>query len=149
MSKALAALAASALLTAPPLAASSKHFGVSAAFVPPAKAGASAKLDVTFTPYDPDVNVNEEPAPRLRLDPGQKVLVDKQPPPPARTPTFDPDSARYLDLALPVSFPVALAPDAPKGSHTLKASVTYFYCSKREGWCRKGTADLDVPVTVR
>ena len=31
---------------------------------------------VTFMAADPDVKVNEEPAPRLKLDPAQKVLVD-------------------------------------------------------------------------
>jgi hypothetical protein len=30
----------------------------------------------------------------------------------------------------------------------VKATVTYFYCSKREGWCRKGTAAVDVPLDI-
>ncbi len=46
-----------------------------AAFVPPAKAGGPASVAVTFTPRDPDVRVNEEPAPRLKLDPEQGVLI--------------------------------------------------------------------------
>jgi hypothetical protein len=103
---------------------------------------------VTFAPLDPDVHVNLEPAPRIKLDPAQRVLVDKQPPPPSRVATFDPETTRYLDPALPVYFPVALVAGAPKGSQSVKATVTYFYCSKREGWCRKGTAELNVPVSV-
>jgi hypothetical protein len=31
----------------------------------------------------------------------------------------------------------------------VKATVTYFYCSQREGWCRKGTSDVEFPVDVR
>jgi hypothetical protein len=27
--------------------------------------------------------------------------------------------------------------------------VTYFYCSKSAGWCRKGSAEVNVPVTIR
>jgi hypothetical protein len=103
---------------------------------------------VTFTPRDPSVRVNEDPPPRLKLDPAQAVLVDKQPPA-ARPRTFDPAAAHYLDPALPVHFPVSLRPGAPRGKQTVKASVTYFYCSQRDGWCRKGTSDVEFPVEVR
>ena len=40
------------------------------------------------------------------------------------------------------------APGLARGDHEAKATVTYFYCSKRDGWCRKGTAELEIPVTV-
>ena len=121
---------------------------VTAAFVPPAKPGANGAIAVTLVPKDPEVHVNEEPAPRLKLDASQKILVDKQPPAPARIAPVDPEVAHYLDPKQPVSFPVAWAPDAPKGAQMLTASVTYFYCSKREGWCRKGTTDVEVPLSV-
>jgi hypothetical protein len=137
------AVAGPAATAAPP-----SHFEVVASFVPPARPGANAAVDVRFTPRDPDVNINEEPAPRLKLEPAQTVLVDKQPPAPKRVPIYDPATAKYLDLALPVSFPVALAADAPKGAHDVKASVVYFYCSKREGWCRKGTSEVEFDVKV-
>jgi hypothetical protein len=129
-------------------AAAATHFTVTATYVAPAKAGADGAIAVTLTPLDPDIHVNEEPSPRLKLDPAQIVLVDKQTPPPARTPVFDAESARYLDPKVPVSFAVAVAPKAPKGMQSVKATVTYFYCSKREGWCRKGSADVEVPVKV-
>lgn len=129
-------------------AAGPTHFTVTATYVAPAKPGANGAVAVSFIPQDPDVHVNEEPAPRLKLDPSQAVLVDKQPSAPSRTPTFDPETARYLDPKVPVSFPVALAATASKGTQSVKATVTYFYCSKREGWCRKGSADVEVPVRV-
>jgi hypothetical protein len=137
-----------AVLAAPLLGVAPQHFTVTAVFAPPTKAGGSAAIEVRFGGRDPEIRINEEPAPRLKLDPTQTILVDKQPPAPSSAPVFDPDKARYLDLAWPVSFPVALAPGAPKGAQTVKAAVTYFYCSKREGWCRKGTTDIEVPVTV-
>ena len=126
----------------------STHVALSAEFVPPAKAGASAHVAVTLSPRDADVRVNEEPAPRLKLEAAEPVLVDKQAPA-TRSSSFDPQNARYLDPALPVHFPVAVKPTAPRGKHTVKARVTYFYCSKREGWCRKGTDDVEFPVDVR
>jgi hypothetical protein len=123
------------------------HFNVSAAYVAPAK-GADGAVAVTFAALDPDVRVNEEPGPRLKLDPTQTVLVDKQKPAPSKGEAFDPEKAKYLDLSAPVLFAVGLSPDAPKGSQTVKATVTYFYCSKREGWCRKGTAPVDLSLDV-
>ncbi len=126
-------------------AASARHFDVAAAFVP-AKAGGSAAVVVTFRPLDADVRVNQTPAPRLRLDLAQAVLVDKQAPASSQVPDYDPLTARYLDTARPVSFPVGIAPTAPKGSHEVKASVVYFYCSTREAWCRRGTAEVLIPA---
>jgi hypothetical protein len=127
-------------------AASARHFDVAATFAPAKKAGASAAVVVTFRPLDPDVRVNETPAPRLRLDLAQDVLVDRQAPPSAHVPAYDPLSARYLDTARPVSFPVEIAPTAPKGAHDVKASVVFFYCSTREAWCRRGTAEILIPA---
>jgi len=49
---------------------------------------------------------------------------------------------------MPVTFPVALAPGAPKGTQTVKANLVFFYCSKREGWCRRGSDELEVLVSV-
>jgi len=104
---------------------------------------------VSFQALDPDLRLNENPAPRLTLDALQAVLVDKQVRPAAGAPDYDPLKAKYLDLARPVLFPVAISPVAPKGEQQVKASVVFFYCSQREAWCRRGTADVLIPVSVR
>lgn len=131
------------------LAASAlRHFDLTASFVPAKKAGANAAVAVTFRPLDPDVKINESPAPRLKLDLAQTALVDRQAPASGQIADYDPLTARYLDLALPVVFPVALSPTAPRGPQTVKAQVVYFYCSKREAWCRRGTTDVEFQVTV-
>jgi hypothetical protein len=143
MNRALAAI----LFVVPAAAvAAVEHFTVSGAYVSPAKPKATGNVVVTFLPNDPDVKVNEEPAPRLKLDPEQTVLVDRQPPAPRRGESGG--EPKYLDTSLPVAFPVALSPKAPKGEHPVKGTVTYFYCSKREGWCRKGTAEVAFTVAV-
>jgi hypothetical protein len=131
------------------LAASARHFDLAASFDPPKKPAGFGSVAVTFRPLDPDVRVNETPAPRLKLDLDQTVLVDKQAPASGRAPDYDPLTARYLDTTRPVLFPVAIAPTAPPGSHSVKATVVYFYCSTREAWCRRGSADVLIPVTVR
>ena len=53
---------------------------------------------------------------------------------------------KYLDLTFPVVFPVSVLVSVPAAAQTVKGSLTYYYCSHREGWCRKGTADLEIPV---
>ena len=128
-------------------ASTADYFGVSASFVPAAKPGADAAVTVTFAQRDPEVRINEDPAPRLKLDAEQAILVDKQAPAKRGAPV-DLSKAKYLDTALPVAFPVALHPNAPRGSHSVPASVVYFYCSKRDGWCRKGSSPISIPVVV-
>ena len=130
------------------LGAAPRHFDVLAAFEPAKKPGGVAHVAVSFSPLDPDVHINEDPPPRLKLDVDQAVLVDKQPPPPDKVSDWDPDNPRYLDLGKPVRFPVVFAAAAPKGERTVKATVVFFYCSTREGWCRRGSSDVEVPVSV-
>jgi hypothetical protein len=139
-----------ALLPAALSAGGATHFDVQATFVPSPRQGADAAVAVLFTPKDPDVKINETPAPRLKLDPSQSVLSEKGAAPAKAAESADaPGSPRYLDLSAPVRFPVALGAAAVKGTHLVKGSVAYFYCSKREGWCRKGTTEVEIPVLLR
>jgi hypothetical protein len=133
---------------APPSSSDSPHITVQATYVSPAKRGGPSMVTVRFSPRDPDLRLNEEPGPRLRLDPAQTVLVEKRQVA-AKVPALEPGHTRYLDTALPVVFPVGLGPGAVKGDHAVKGSLTYFYCSKREGWCRKGRATVQIPVLIR
>ncbi len=137
---------ASALLIAAAQTAST-YVDVQAAYVPAKARGADAAIAVTFMPTEEQIVVNENPAPRLKLDPEQTILIDKEPQRPAGPPP-DPEHAKDLDPATPVRFRVALAPGAPKGRHVVKGTVTYFFCSKRENWCRKGTAEVALDVVV-
>ncbi|HEY7923534.1 MAG: hypothetical protein ACHP85_11815 [Burkholderiales bacterium] len=137
------------LLTLLAIASPARHFEVAATFEPARKAGANAAVAVTFRALDPDVHVNETPAPQLRLDLAQTVLEDRQPKAPMGVPDYDPLTARYLDLQKPVRFAVGISKAAPHGAHEVKASVVFFYCSSREAWCRRGSADVVIPVSVR
>ena len=58
------------------------------------------------------------------------------------------EAAGFYEAGTPVTFAAALAAGAPKGEHEVKGTVTYFYCSKRDGWCRKGTSEVEIPVAV-
>lgn len=136
------------LLPAAALAGALQSFEVEAAFEPSKADHAEAAVAVRFHPLDPDLRVNEKPAPRLELDLLQTVLVDRQGPRKSQTHAYDPLTATYLDLEKPVRFPVALAPGAPPGPHEVAGHVVFFYCSLREAWCRRGTADVQFTVAV-
>lgn len=123
-------------------AGSSPHFAISAEYRPGKTAG-TGEVAVTFSPKDPDVKINTTPPPRLKLDEGQKVLAEKPAPKKAAAP-----DEKYLDLTFPVVFPVSVT--APVSSEqNVKGALTFYYCSHREGWCRKGTADVEIPVKTR
>ncbi|HEV8255172.1 MAG TPA: hypothetical protein VGQ78_10465 [Vicinamibacteria bacterium] len=122
-------------------AASSTTVAVTARFVPARRPGAPAAVEVRFAPADPEVHVNRFPPPRLDLEPMQEIL--KAAPAPAARPT----GATYLGSAEPYRFPVVAKAPSP-GAETVKGTVTYFYCSQREGWCRKGSADVQLAVKL-
>jgi hypothetical protein len=129
-----------------PQAMPSPHFDVSAAYEAPAKKGAPANIVFEFKKKDPDVDINEEPAPRVKFAAGSVLVAPKAPKSSGVIP--DPATAHYIDLSKPVRIPVTTAPDAAKGLSTVKTTLSYFYCSKRENWCRKGTADFDLAVVL-
>jgi hypothetical protein len=140
-----------ALLAAPLLLAGSardRHVNVLAAYEAAKTSEATAAVAVWLEPQTPDIRVNEQPAPRLTLSDDQRVLIDRQGPPPDKVTPYDPRTAHYLDPEQPVRFPVALAKGAPRGPQLVPAQVTFFYCSTSAGWCRKGTADVEVVVKV-
>lgn len=121
----------------------SAHFDVAAAYE--SRPGGGGEIAVRFTAKDPDVKINEAPAPRLKLEEGPVALA----PAPAAAKPAAGGPGKYLDLTLPVTFPVTLSSASAKGEHPARGTLTYFYCSKREGWCRKGTAPIAVSVPVR
>ena len=118
-----------------------------AIYLPPSATQAAPAVSVSLLPTNPDIHVNETPAPRLKLDAEQKILVHEAPRRTSVVPV-DPANAKYLDPEVPVRFDVAIADGAPQGDHQVKATITYFYCSKRKGWCRKGKQDVELAVRV-
>jgi hypothetical protein len=106
-----------AVLTAGP----NRHFDLLASFEAPRASGGDGAVVVTFRSLDPDLRLNETPAPRLQLELTETVLLDRQAAAPRSAPAYDPLTAKYLDLAEPVRFPVAIAPTAAAGVQRVDA----------------------------
>jgi hypothetical protein len=137
-----------AILPAAAVGGALRNFEVEATFEPSKSAKSEAAVAVRLHPLDSDLRVNETPSPRLELDLEQTVLIDHQGPPTHQAHDYDPLTARYLDLEKPVRFPVAVAPGVSHGPHDVVGRVVFFYCSLREAWCRRGTADVRFTVAV-
>lgn len=133
------------LMTPPRIPA--QHFTIGARYEAPAKKGAPGIILVQFDRKDPDVSINEEPAPRLKFAEGAPLAAPA--PPKGSGVVPDPADVKYLDISKPVRFEVAQTASAAAGSAVVRTSVSYFYCSKRENWCRKGTSEFDLPVLLR
>jgi hypothetical protein len=138
---------ASILLAAGLFGGGPTYFEVSAKYEAAAKGEKQGAVLVSFLQTEAGVHVNETPAPRLELD-AEQVVLDYKAPVTKPAAVVDPALAKKLDLSQPVRFPVTLRAGAPKGEQAVKGTVVYFYCSDHEGWCRKGTADFNVSVSV-
>lgn len=142
-------LAALLLFVIPALApapSGHEHVGLAASFERNASGG-EADIVVRFMPLEAAIQVNADPAPRLTLDAQQRVLDESaRPVPPPPRAAFP--NGRYVDTQHGARFPVRVSVAAPKGRHSVRASVLYFYCSQAEGWCRRAQDDVEVSVTV-
>lgn len=123
-----------------------EHVGLAAAFER-GTVGHEGHVVVRFMPLDPAVHVNAEPTPRLALDGLPRVLDESTRPAPAATREAFPNG-RYLDTRVGLRFPAKLRPGAARGQHTVLATLTYFYCSTTEGWCRRAQDQVEVSVSV-
>ena len=125
----------------------SQHFEVTAAYEAPAKKGAPAQPRVRVQDRRTPTSTSTKSRPRASSSP---PVARWSLPRRRRVPGVIPDPAnvKYLDLSKPVRFAVTPAPNAAKGMSRVKTTLSYFYCSKRENWCRKGTADFDLAVVL-
>ena len=114
----LTALLIPTALAATPLA----HFDVEASYEAPAGPHEDGAVAVKFFARDPDLRLNATPAPRLKLDILETALIDRQGPPPRDVPDYDPLTAKYLDLAQPVRFPVDIHSTDPGQSKGIAPS---------------------------
>lgn len=131
-----------------PAASGVSDVSVEASYEPAGRAGTPAAIVARLSPRSADLRVNALPAPRLRLDSGG-VLVDRQPAASAHVPVVEPEFARYLDTSQPLRFAVEPDPSAAPGTYSVPASLTFAYCSKTQGWCKKGKERIEVSVTIR
>src|SRR5688500_10327033 len=92
------------------------HFGLPAPFAP-ARRDAPAEVAVQFRANDPGVKINEFPAPKLKLTSAPATVIPPATKAAAKSAPAPSEPGQYLDLTLPVTFPVTLEASAARGAH--------------------------------
>lgn len=55
----------------------------------------------------------------------------------------------YVDTSKPVRLPIIFRKDLKDGTHYLKGTLTYFYCSDAEGWCAKYNQPFLLKINIK
>jgi hypothetical protein len=108
----------------------------------PIKAGKKADVAVSFV-VDSRYKINRDPKISLSVTPVAGVTVEKKQ---IEASGVDPKAKDEYYVDLPT---LKLAVTAAKaGKFELPGKLTYFFCSKSDGFCSKQSVDVKIPVTV-
>jgi len=109
----------------------------------PVKAGQPGELTVSFNLLKGYV-INHTPPISLKLTPVAGVDLAKTD---FTTPSNDPKSTDEYYVDLPsIKVPVTAA---KAGKYDIPAKLTYFFCSKADGFCSRQVLDVKIPVVVQ
>ena len=117
---------------------------MSARFTPvsPVKAGRKANVTVSFILKD-GYKINREPTITLDVTPLAGITLASKS---LEAPSVDKKSTDEYFVDLPT---LTLGVTAAKaGKYELPGKLTYFFCSKSDGFCSKQTVDVKIPLQV-
>ncbi len=103
--------------------------------------GDSTDIILKFDPSE-DIHLNAEPAVRVEFD-SASILE----PIGALRQEIDTE-AGTVKTSEPLRQRVALSRKAGPGRHSVRGTVTYFFCSGTEGWCRRKAQWVQLQVTA-
>jgi hypothetical protein len=106
------------------------------------KAGRKADVTVSFNVVN-GYKINRDPKVSLAVTPVAGITLEKKA---VEASPVDPKSRDeyYVDLpTLKVGVTAAKA-----GKYELPGKLTYFFCSKKDGFCSKQTVDVKIPLQV-
>ena len=109
----------------------------------PMKAGQTGEVTVSFNLLK-GFAINHKPPISLKLTKVSGVTLAKTD---FATPTEDPKSKDeyYVNLPL-IKVPVTAA---KAGKYNIPGKLTYFFCSKTDGFCSRQVLDVKIPVVVQ
>ncbi len=105
------------------------------------KPGSKGEIDVSFAPAE-GIHVNTDPAVEFEFEKDSLISFTGV--------TSMPKSAKtgVLDTKRPIRYSFTLDRKIPKGKHTLKGTLRYFFCSDAEGWCNRSSQPILLTFTV-
>jgi hypothetical protein len=106
---------------------------------PSLKPGASGNLLVSLKPAK-GIHINLKPALSVRFDSLSEVRPNGD--------VEIPKKGEYLDAAGNIRIPIIVPASLKPGSASLRAELTYYYCSDAEGWCSRFKQPIELSLTV-
>ena len=92
----------------------------------------------------PGIHFNAEILPEFYVDSLAPVFFSGD----AEIPKIKKKGKELLDERKPVTQKFAVKKNAKKGTYTIKATCTYFYCSEKEGWCNRFTVPFEFLLVI-
>ena len=108
----------------------------------PIKAGRKADVTVSFNVVN-GFKINRDPRVSLALTPVAGITLEKKS---LEASPVDPKSKDEYFVDLPTLKVGVTA--AKAGKYELPGKLTYFFCSKSDGFCSKQTVDVKIPLQV-
>lgn len=106
------------------------------------KAGTTGEILVNFKPKD-EIHINLDPPISVSFDSGTAISTTGKPV------TTKGVKSEYLDVSKPVSQKFTLSKRMKSGTHALKGTLTYFYCSGNDGWCSRFKEPFEFTIKVK
>jgi hypothetical protein len=105
------------------------------------KPGATGEILVSFSPEE-GIHINTDPAIEFAFEKDPLVHFTEAVSMPKMAKTG------YLDTKRPVKYTFTVDKKMPKGKHTLKGTMKYFFCSDAEGWCTRSSQPVELTFSV-
>jgi hypothetical protein len=105
-------------------------------------AGKRAEVLFILTPRS-GIHVNTDPSVEMTIADNQWFLLD------GFTAPTHPKKKEYVDTRRPIRCTISVSAKTPPGKHILKGTMTYFYCSDREGWCNRFAQPFEVTLVIK
>ena len=103
--------------------------------------GGTGELILTLTPKE-GIHINTDPPMEFEFEKDSSIHPLKITSLPTNSKTG------YLITDQPVRYSFSLDNKISKGTHSLKGSVRYFFCSDTEGWCNRFVQPINLRFTV-
>jgi len=99
---------------------------------------------------DEGMKVNPNPSFSIEFAPCESLIFGKEVYTPADLgiEISEEMGEEYLKLDEPFEISFAVKPDANKGQYLLEGKISYFICSKEEGWCLKSSSQFSAPFKL-
>lgn len=105
------------------------------------RAGSEGTILISFVPVD-GIHITSTPAVTMSLEKNSPFAIRK----PAGFKTDK--KTGFLATSSPVEQRFVVAKDSSPGTHVLRGTITYYFCSDEEGWCRKSTHPVELKLTI-